>query len=535
LRVDKAKELTKDGNWIIWHDLESERKAISESIECTSVYGSQPHSTKERLLNEFKHGKYRVLATKPSIAGSGCNFQHNCNQALFLGISYKFKDFIQAVHRIVRFGQKKEVDIHILYHETESEILKTLLSKWNKHKEMADKMSAKLKKYGLTNREAIEVIKRATTVKRQVYQGKNCTIINNDTVLECANIKDNSVDLILTSIPFSDHYEYCESYLDFGHNNGNKGFFDQMDYLTPELLRILEPGRVACIHVKNRIIFSYQNGVGFSTEDDFRAAVSLHFLKHGFHKLGEHIITTDVVRENNQTYRLGHTENCKDATKMGAGLPEYLLVFRKPPTDQSTAYADTPVTKTKTGYGLGRWQLDAHAYWRSDGDRLLTPDELDAMPTAEIREWWVNRGGRYSYKEHVEMVDYLASKNKLPKTFMAYPPISNTDAVWDNVNRMHTLNSNQMRKRQEKHVCPLQFDIIDRCIDRYSNVGDLVFDPFGGIMSTPYRALLKDRKAIATELNPQYWENGVIYCKEAEYKMNNVPTLFGTFDQEVVN
>jgi hypothetical protein len=54
-------------------------------------------------------------------------------------------------------------------------------------------------------------------------------------------------------------------------------------------------------------------------------------------------------------------------------------------------------------------------------------------------------------------------------------------------------------------------------------------------MSTPYRALLKDRKAIATELNPQYWENGVIYCKEAEYKMNNVPTLFGTFDQEVVN
>jgi len=114
---------------------------------------------------------------------------------------------------------------------------------------------------------------------------------------------------------------------------------------------------------------------------------------------------------------------------------------------------------------------------------------------------------------------------KLSSTFMTLPPHSNNEMVWTNVSRMRTLNANQVQKKKEKHICPLQFDIIDRLIERYSMPGEVVCDPFGGIMSTPYRAMAMDRKSIAIELNTEYFNDGCYYLNAMDYKMN-VPTLF---------
>ena len=149
-----------------------------------------------------------------------------------------------------------------------------------------------------------------------------------------------------------------------------------MDFLTPELLRILKPGRIAAIHVKDRILFGNATGDGMPTVDPFSDMTVMHFTKHGFRYMGRIVVLTDVVRENNQTYRLGWTEQCKDGTKMGVGCPEYVLLFRKLPTDTTKAYADTPVTKNKENYTRAQWQLDAHAFYRSSGDRLLTKEEI---------------------------------------------------------------------------------------------------------------------------------------------------------------
>jgi hypothetical protein len=90
------------------------------------------------------------------------------------------------------------------------------------------------------------------------------------------------------------------------------------------------------------------------------------------------------VRENNQTYRLGWSEQCKDGSRMGAGLPEYLLLFRKPPTDRSNGYADVPVFKDKALYTRPRWQYDAHGFMRSSGNRLLQPEDLDGLAQEQI-------------------------------------------------------------------------------------------------------------------------------------------------------
>jgi DNA modification methylase len=528
-RIDKAMELVQDGdNWILWHHLEDERKLIENLLpEVKSVFGSQKMETREENLIGFKNGQFRYLSTKPEIAGSGCNFQKHCHKAVFVGIDYRFKDFIQAIHRILRYGQTKQVEIHIIHSDAELDVLKVLLEKWQAHREMEERMSEIMRKYGLSSAAMVKDLRRSIGVPRKEAKGHGWKFVFNDTVLETMAMEDNSIDMVLTSIPFSDQYEYCESYHDMGHNDGDGDFFQQLDFLTPELLRVVKPGRIAAIHVKDRIRFSYQNGVGFTSLNDFSGRTVAHFEKHGWVLLGKHVITTDVVMENNQTYRLGWSEQCKDGTKMGSGSPEYLLVFRKAPTDISNAYADVPVTKTKQEYTRARWQLDAHAYWKSSGNKLLSPEELRKHDLSDVLKMWkLHESGRvYSFEEHVAICEELDKVGKLPARFMAIPPQSNTDWVWDDITRMRTLNTEQSKRHQEKHVCPLQFDIIERALVRYTNPGEVVFDPFGGIASVPYVCIPMKRIGLATELNPGYWSDGVAYCKSAEYKVS-VPTLF---------
>ena len=534
IRIDKALEIVNnqsDDNWILWHHLESERnyinKIFKENYNIKSVYGSQKNKDKESLLIDFKHNKYQILSTKPKIAGSGCNFQHSCNNMIFVGIDYKFNDFIQAIHRCYRFKQKKQVNIHLIYTQNEYHILKTLKEKWRKHIELQTEMINLVREYGLNNDKIKSDMKRQIFKNRRSAKISNAKIYNEDTVIIHNEMKDNSTDMILTSIPFGDHYEYSDNYNDMGHNHGNENFFKQMDYLTPNLLRTLKPGKIAAIHVKDRIRYSYQNGTSFTTIDDFSGKTVQHFTKHGFYLIGKITVTTDVVRENNQTYRLGWSEQCKDATKMGVGLPEYILLFRKAPSENNNAYADEPCQKTKQEYTRANWQLDAHAYWKSDGNRFLSSLELKQKDVKSICAYWKkhNLNEIYSFQEHLKTCEILENQGKLSSLFMTLPNHSNNDLVWTDINRMNTLNTNQANRKKEKHICPLQLDIIERLINRFTMKGDLIDDPFGGLFSTAYKCLELGRKCISTELNPEYYDDGLYYLKSIEYKIN-VPTLF---------
>ena len=135
-------------------------------------------------------------------------------------------------------------------------------------------MRAIVSEHGLNQLAMVTKLQRSATVKRQEASGKNWKFINNDCVLETRQMKDNSVGLVVTSIPFSNHYEYTPSYLDFGHTDNDNHFFAQMDHLIPELLRVVKPGRIACIHVKDRIFYGSQTGTGFSTVNPFHALIS---------------------------------------------------------------------------------------------------------------------------------------------------------------------------------------------------------------------------------------------------------------------
>lgn len=535
-RVEKMKEIvdaSPGDHFVLWHDLESERHAIKKAIpDVVEIYGSQDYDIREQRVIDFSQGKTRLFATKKSLSGSGCNFQRYCHREIFLGIDYEFNDFIQAVHRCYRFLQTEPVIIDIIYMENERQIKEALLEKWKNHNHMVQKMIEIVKKYGLSSSGMKKALTRKMGVETVRVEGKNFTAVHDDCVEETRRMESNSIDLIHTSIPFGNHYEYSANYNDFGHNQNTERFFEQMDFLTPELLRVLKPGRVAAIHVKDRVLFGNTTGTGMPTIEPFHALCISHYMKHGFQYFGMITVVTDVVRENNQTYRLGWTEQCKDGSKMGVGCPEYILLFRKLPTDRSTAYADEPVKKSKEQYTRAQWQIDAHAYWRSSGDRLISKEELRELPVDSLQQVYrkYSRETVYDYNEHVKLAEDLDKNGKLPAIFMVVAPGSwNQMEVWDDINRMRTLNTTQSRRRQQMHVCPLQLDIVERIINRYSNDGDMVLDPFGGLMTVPMTAVKMHRKGYGIELNPDYFRDGVGYLQEAENEIET-PTLFDFLD-----
>jgi hypothetical protein len=469
-----------------------------------------------------------AVASKPVLLGSGCNFQRHCHWEIFLGIGFKFKDFIQAIHRCHRFLQPHRVRIDLIYTEAEREVRRTLERKWQQDKELRAKMAEIIREYGVSRAAIAKTLQRAMGVQRIEVKGERYTLVHDDCVRETRRMADNSCGLVLSSFPFSTQYEYSPNIADFGHTDSNEHFFEQADFLVPELLRVLQPGRVAAIHVKNRIVPSGMvEGVGFQTEYPFDLDVVACFRRHGFHFLGRKTIVTDVVRENAGTYRLGWTEQCKDGTRMGFGLNEYLLVFRKAPTDASNGYADVPVVKDKATYTRGRWQFDAHGFGRSSGNRLLQPHELQALPAAAIFKLFRKHSLEqvYDFEHDVRIADGLAEKSMLPPAFMLLQPQSVHPDVWTDITRMRTLNGEQSAANREMHLCPLQFDIADRAIAQYSNPGDVVYDPFGGLMTVPYRAILAGRYGYGCELARGYWLDGVTYCKQAELGLST-PSLF---------
>ncbi|HET8885582.1 MAG TPA: DNA methyltransferase [Salinimicrobium sp.] len=570
MRVKKAFEIVQQeenqySNWILWHHLEDERRAIEKQFKegyanVRSVFGAQTNALKEQLLGDYSEGKYQILATKASIAGSGSNFQHVCHKQIWVGIDDKFNDFIQGVHRTYRFRAKHANELHIIYTSNEDKRFENLMRKWEQHKELQKEMIALVKEYGLNDDLIRDQMERQLFEQGDKVQIGDATLYNNDNVIAMDDIEENSIGCIVTSIPFGDHYEYSSNYNDFGHNHGNGQFFKQMDFLTPKLYKALKPGHVAAIHVKDRIRYSYQNGTAFTTIEDFSGQTVQHYLNHGFHLMGKITVTTDVVAENNQTYRLGHSQQCRDANKMGAGLPEYILLFRKAPTHSNNSYSDEPVMKARNEdevwcrdcndvvevnhdagvcakcgsfeiepwevYPVDLWQLDAHAYHRSSGNRIV-PSQLAKKTLKDVVRRWneYQKEGLYDFEIHKELSSELNKNGKLSREYMTIPPRSNNDFVWDDIQRTKTLNAKQVSRKKEKHICPLQLDIIERLINRFTNKGDIVLDPFGGLMSVPHEAIRMGRKAIGIELNTEYYKDGLFYVRSIHEKIS-APTLF---------
>jgi len=539
-RVAKAMTLHGDGQFVVWVDLNDEQRAVEKAltergVTWSSIYGSLPADESERRLEEWRDRHTTALIAKPVMLGSGVNLQQ-AHCAIFLGVTYKFAATIQAVHRQQRFGQTEQCVAHFIHADTERSVVAELRRKWEQHRKTTSTMSDLIQEQGLTVAAMSEALARTIGTEPVTATGEGWEIVCDDTVRATRRMADDSVDMIWSSPPYGSLYEYSTHVEDFGHNgddNTNRSFWAQMDHLTVELMRVLEPGRMCIFHVKDRIQFGNMNGRDYATVQPFSAETIMHMTGHGFGFVGEIVLDTDVVRENNTTNRLTYKRMRADRTAMGVGLTERLLLFRKQHTDRSRAMADVPVTHSPEEYSLARWQIDAAGKWKSNGDGFITPKEMEGLPVPQLMRLFrdATRERIYDYEAHVRLGESMAARGRLPTTFALLNPDTNNPNVWTGADRLHNLNANQAHKKAEKHVCPSPWDIVDRCINQWSNPGELIFDPFGGLGTTVYRALALGRRGRCHELNERYWADAVKYAQAMDNKVN-MPSLFDLLDHE---
>jgi DNA modification methylase len=163
----------------------------------------------------------------------------------------------------------------------------------------------------------------------------------------------------------------------------------------------------------------------------------------------------------------------------------------------------------------------------------MSSDELRSLPHEKLYKLWKERsvGAVYDFEEHVAIAEELDHEQRLPATFMLLPPHSSHPDVWTDVARMRTLNMTQAAQGHEMHLCPLQFDIVDRLITQFTMKDETVYDPFSGLGTVAYCAVKLGRRGLGVELNSSYFRDSVEYLKAAAAKAN-IPTLFDLMEDE---
>ena len=428
--------------FLVWCDTNYEADILKDCIpEAVEVRGGDKSERKERAAIDFIGGKIRVLISKPSIFGFGLNFQH-CNKMIFCGLNYSFEMFYQAVRRLWRFGQSKEVDCFVVIGETERQIIETIRKKEGLHEEMKKHMIDGIKRTQSIRQDRIEY---QLDYEADAACGDNFTAMLGDSVAEIKKLQDNSVHFQIFSPPFSSLYIYSDSYRDMGNVKSDREFFMNFRYLIPELYRILKPGRLVAVHCKQLV--NYKNRDGASGLRDFRGHIIRAFQRKGFVYHSEVCIWKDPVIEMQRTKSHGllYKQLRKDSSYSRQGLPDYLVIFRKWDGED-----EEPVTKTKESFPLEKWQ------------KYASP-------------------------------------------------------VWDDIQQTKVLNCQLARDNQdEKHICPLQLDVIERAVELWTNPGDVVFSPFMGIGSEGYQSLKMGRKFIGIELKRSYFERAVVNMRAVE-------------------
>ena len=294
--------------------------------------------------------------------------------------------------------------------------------------------------------EGINCVEQVVTDEYAIYQGDSCEIIR--------AIPGDSIHFGIHSPPFEGLYKFSNFDRDISNNEGPQ-FWEHYAFLIQELLRVTMPGRLHSVHVMQLPTSKIRHG--FIGMRDFRGEVVRAYEDAGWIFHSEVCIWKDpvVAQQRTKSIRLLHKQIVKDSTISGQGLADYIVTFRKP--------GDNPEPVA----GCFR-------QWIGEGDG---PDPSKYTTATDGRNWY-----------SIEVWQRYASP------------------VWMDINQTRTLQYRGGRdQKDEQHISPLQLDVIERCIDLWSNPGDTVLTPFLGIGSEVYCAVQMGRKGIGIELKPSYF------------------------------
>lgn len=277
-------------------------------------------------------------------------------------------------------------------------------------------------------------------------------LYNGDCCEVLKTLPDGKIALSLFSPPFADLYSYSDSPNDMGNCRNYGEFFEHFAFAVAELRRVMMPGRLVTVHCID--IPAMKERDGYIGLKDFPGDIIRLFQDHGFVYHSRHVIWKDPLIEATRTKAIGlmHKQLCKDSTRCRAGLPDYLIGFRSEgdnsiPVSHGEGLTQYCGANDPKGQGVSR----GHNIWR----RYASP-------------------------------------------------------VWMDIRQTRTLNARAARDADdEKHLCPLQLDVIERACVLWSNPGEVVLTPFMGVGSECYGAVLNGRKAIGIELKPSYYRQAV--------------------------
>lgn len=445
-RMKRVSEIVNSSSdsWIVWigHDEEGDllRKMIPGAVE---VKGSDNKQKKKDNLLGFGKGEFRVLITKLKIAQFGLNYQ-NCHNQIFASLDFSFESTYQGIRRSYRFGQEYDVNIHLIVTDTMQNVRKSFEDKQSAFYEMQRAMTHAM------NRNIKNELKLMKTVSQKEYQSDFCHIMNGDCVQLIESIPDESIGFSIFSPPFAELYTYSDKLEDMGNSKDYKEFFVAFNFLVKELYRVMWSGRNVAVHCMDLPIQKGKEGyIGLR---DFSGMILKAFEESGFIYHSRVTIWKNPVTEMQRTKALGllHKQVKKDAAMSRVGIPDYLMIFRKP--------------------------------------------------------------GNHDHPVHCDISVYTWQKYASP--------------VWMDIDYSDTLNGVKGRdKEDEKHICPLQLQTIERAITLWSNKGDKILTPFLGIGSEVYQSIKMGRYGIGFELKESYFVEAVKNCKNAEVKTQS-PKLF---------
>lgn len=325
---------------------------------------------------------------------------------------------------------------------------------------------------------------------------ENYALYNSDNMLVIPEMEKESIDLSIYSPPFCGLYNYSSDYRDMSNCETKEQFLQQYEFLVKEMSRITKKGRINAVHV-TEIVENDGSSWDFPHE-----VIDLH-TRNGFQYKGRITVWKEPlkVRMRTMVKSLMHKLIVKDATQCFPAQPDYLLIFKK------KGESEVPVVHP---FGLNEYF----------GETPILPNIL--------RAWNNANGSNLDADQLWEHLKKINESDKITK-LNHYVWQRYASSVWDDIRIDHVLPFRDSKEEDdEKHVHPLQLDVIDRCVDLWSNPGEVVFTPFMGVGSEVYSPVSLGRKGIGIELKDSYYKQAIANMKavKSRFKTDNQQTLF---------
>lgn len=332
-------------------------------------------------------------------------------------------------------------------------------------------------------------------IKQQVVT-EEYALYNSDCMYVLPTLPSKSIDLSVYSPPFAGLYNYSSSENDFSNCETKEQFLEQYEFLIKEIARVTKPGRITAVHCTD--VFDNRSYLW-----DFPHEIIRLHEKHGFYYRNRITVWKEPlkVRMRTMVQSLMHKFIVEDSTKCFTAMPDYVLVFTR------AGENEVPVTHE-------------HGFKEYFGATPILPNILDAWNNANgtkynADELWEHLNNKYKHWEDPK-------SNKLSHyIWQRY-----ASSVWDDVRIDNVLPFKDSKEEDdEKHVHPLQLDVIDRIVSMYSNPGETVLTPFMGVGSEVYSPVSLGRKAIGIELKDSYFKQAVLNLKETDKRFRNAKLL----------